>query len=327
MLVMAMMLGSVASAAGPSSTEVIVPELTGRAVFNSKTANISEAEKIKITAALDSLEKDSKVAMVVLVIDSVEPFAIEEYSIKVAEKWKIGKEKVDNGILLVIAAKDRKTRIEVGYGMEGVITDAMSNRIINEYMIPRFKNELWSDGIIEAIGRVGNLVNEKPLDTALAPVFATAAVSAAATKTKSSSSSFNTSSLKGLDGEALIIALVVLAFMALFTTGIGKVVLIGVVIGGVVSMSKNKFGSIVSGVLGGSASGLAGYLLVDSWWIIAVAVGSLCGAFGIRWTLDILEILLHVVANSKGGSSSSSRSGGYSGGGGRFGGGGSSGSW
>lgn len=327
MLVMAMMAGSIASAVELSSTEVIVPELTGRAVFLSKTANISVQEQESIKKSLENLETTSKVAMVVLLVDSIDPFAIEEYSIKVAEKWKIGKEKEDNGIILVIAAQDRKARLEVGYGLEGVITDAMSNRIIKDYMIPQFKNGMWTIGIMEAIGRVNNLVTDKPLDAPVAHAYSDT-FSSGVTKTNSSSS-FSTSSLsssmKDLDGEAAILALIIILIVALFTTGAGKMILLGFVIGGIISFSRKTIGSVAAGVLGGITSGFVGFFFIDSWWIVAILVGAFCGAFGISWLWHVLEILLHIAANAKGGSSS--RSGGYSGGGGRFGGGGSSGSW
>lgn len=327
MMVMAMMIGSVAFAVEPNSTEIIVPELTGRAVILSQASNISEQEKFKITTALEELEAKSNVEMIVLIVDSIEPFAIEEYSMKVAEEWKIGKEKEDNGIILVVAVKDRKTRIEVGYGMEGVVTDAMSKRIISDYMIPRFKENRWTDGVIEAIGRIGNLANNKPLDAQLDQAYETEPV---ANKSSSSNSSLNTSSFKNMDGEAIIFVLILMAILALFTTGAGKLILIGIIIGGLVSFFRNNVGSLVSGVVGGIASGVAGFILVDGWWIVSVIVGAFCGAFGIAWLWHVLEILLHIAASSRGSSSSGSSSsggGGYSGGGGRFGGGGSSGSW
>jgi uncharacterized protein len=325
MLVMAFVMGSAASAA-ESVSEIKVPELTSQAVFLTKEP-ISKTDQDKIINALQGLENHAKVPMAVLVVDSVQPFSIEDYSIKVAEKWKIGKEKEDNGVILIVATQDKKARIEVGYGMEGKITDAISSRIINDYIIPEFKQKNWTGGILQAIGKIENIAYGKPLDSGVNPVSSTN--SNTSSRHSSSSSLFKSS--KHIDsGDAAIIILiiaVIVAVIALFTTAIGKMILIGMVIGTIVYAVAKGAGSIITGIVGAVVSGIAAFCFIDGYWFIAVISGGLFGSFGILWIFDILEILLNVASSIRGSSSSSSSGGGYSGGGGRFGGGGSSGSW
>ena len=89
----------------------------------------------------------------VAIIKTTSPLSIEEYSIKLAEKWKPGKQD-DNGALIVVATQDRKVRIEIGYGLEGKINDAAAGRIIDEAMIPSLKNGNWYQAISNAIDAI-----------------------------------------------------------------------------------------------------------------------------------------------------------------------------
>lgn len=324
MLVMAIITGSVAFAA-ESTDEAKIPALTSQAVFLTKEA-ISNGEKQKILNALQNLESKSKVAMTVLVVDSVAPSSIEEYGIKVADKWKIGKSKDDNGLILIVATQDRKARIEVGYGMEGQITDAISSRIINDYMIPEFKQKNWYGGIMQAIGRVENIAQNKPLDAPINPDLASAS------KVHKSSSNAVLKGLDHVDGDLAIVVIVIFAVVALFTTSIGKAILAGIVIGAIIHHLGKSFGSIVTAIGGGVGAGVASYLFLDGAWYVGIISGAIFGCFGLLWLLDLLQVLASIRGGSGSSSSSSSSSSsrsssGYSGGGGRFGGGGSSGSW
>jgi uncharacterized protein len=87
----------------------------------------------------------------VLIVPSLEGDPIEDFSIRVVEKWKLGKAKEDNGLLLLVVPKDRKVRIEVGYGLEGNITDALSSRIIRQIIRPAFRRGAFSEGIVAAV--------------------------------------------------------------------------------------------------------------------------------------------------------------------------------
>ena len=93
--------------------------------------------------------KGSQVA--VLIVPTTQPETIEQYSIRVAEAWKIGRKKIDDGALLVIAKDDHKLRIEVGYGLEGALTDVTARRIIDEVITPKFRSGDFAGGI--AAGR------------------------------------------------------------------------------------------------------------------------------------------------------------------------------
>jgi uncharacterized protein len=133
--------------------EVNVPELTDRAVF-AGSVQPSASQKEVLTSNLKELEDKNKVQMAVLVVDSIKPLSIEEYSMKVAEKWKLGLKGVDNGVLLVVATKDQKARIEVGKGLEGVLTDAMTKRIQVENMIPYFKRGEFAEGVVSVVAAI-----------------------------------------------------------------------------------------------------------------------------------------------------------------------------
>jgi len=83
----------------------------------------------------------------VLLLPSTQPETIEQYSIRVAEAWKIGGARVDDGVILVIAKNDRKLRIEVGRGLEGAIPDALAKRIVSDVIAPRFKSVDFFGGV------------------------------------------------------------------------------------------------------------------------------------------------------------------------------------
>jgi uncharacterized protein len=298
-----------AFAAEPVPTEVVVPELNKQAVFQTKET-ITPDEQQKIINALEALEAKTKVAMTVLVVDSVAPFAIEEYGIKVAEKWKIGKSKEDNGLIFIIATQDRKARLEVGYGMEGQITDAVSSQLLKDYANPEFKNKNWFGGIMQVIGRVDNIASGKPIDAPLNADIVNA--SPAVSKSKNTE----------LSGEAAAVA----ALFKFFGTNIGKAILIGLVIGGIASFFKHMVGVAPASGIGAVISGIVSFMLVDGYFYVAVISGGIFGLIGIMWIFDVLQAMASSSGGGSGGSGGS-RSRGYSGGGGKFGGGGSSSSW
>jgi uncharacterized protein len=127
-----------------------IPELWGQRVHD-------EAHALKQTT-IDQLEKDLKTyedstsnQIAILIVQSLDGEVIEEYSLKVAEKWKLGTKSKDNGALLLIAIDDHKMRIEVGHGLEGVLTDAQSNRIIRNEMAPNFRRGDYDAGVLVAI--------------------------------------------------------------------------------------------------------------------------------------------------------------------------------
>ena len=94
---------------------------------------------------------------------TTQPEAIEQYALRAVEKWKLGRQKVDDGVLLVIAKSDRTLRIEVGYGLEGALTDATSSRIVNEFMTPRFAQGDFAGGIEAGLDQVMKVIDGEPL--------------------------------------------------------------------------------------------------------------------------------------------------------------------
>jgi uncharacterized protein len=91
------------------------------------------------------------------------PEAIEPYALRVAEQWKLGRKKIDDGAILVVAKDDRAMRIEVGYGLEGALNDLTSKRIVNETILPRFKSQDFYGGITAGVGQIIRVIDGEPL--------------------------------------------------------------------------------------------------------------------------------------------------------------------
>jgi uncharacterized protein len=137
-----------------------IPELWGSHVhdeahvLNQKTIDLLEKE-------LKAYEDSTSNQVAILIISSLEGETIEDYSIRVAEKWKLGTKAKDNGVLLLIAADDHKMRIEVGQGLEGLLTDAQSNRIIRNEMAPAFRRSDYDAGVLAAIQAMIKAIGEE----------------------------------------------------------------------------------------------------------------------------------------------------------------------
>jgi uncharacterized protein len=133
-----------------------VPRLKGH--VNDDAAILSASTKRQLEAALTDLEQNDSTQIVVLTIPSLKGDSLEDFSIRVAESWKIGQKNLDNGAILLIVKNDRKIRIEVGYGLEGRLTDLLSGRIIRNVIAPRFRSGQFeqgiSDGVAAMIGAV-----------------------------------------------------------------------------------------------------------------------------------------------------------------------------
>jgi uncharacterized protein len=133
-----------------------IPKLWARVTDLTNTLN--DSEKQSLENYLKNIEAEKGSQVVVLIVPTTEPEPIEDYSIRVAEQWKIGREGVDDGVILLIAKNDRKLRIEVGYGLEGAITDLQSKRIIENYIKPSFKQGDFYGGINEGVAALGQLI-------------------------------------------------------------------------------------------------------------------------------------------------------------------------
>lgn len=144
-----------------ASADVAVPPLSGRVV--DQTGTLSSGDIASLTRTLKDLETRKGSQVAVLIVPTTEPETIEQYSIRVAEAWKIGRKKIDDGALLVVAKNDRHLRIEVGYGLEGALTDVTSKRIIDEDITPKFKSGDFAGGIAAGIDRIIRVIDGEPL--------------------------------------------------------------------------------------------------------------------------------------------------------------------
>lgn len=146
----------------PSAQQLVaVPGLTARVI--DRTGTLSTAEIAGLEARLEGLEQRKGSQIAVLIVPTVRPEAIEEYAIRVAESWQLGRDGIDDGVLLLVAKEDREVRIEVGYGLEGAIPDATANRVIDEYLLPGFRAGDYAGGILAGVDRLLALVDGEPL--------------------------------------------------------------------------------------------------------------------------------------------------------------------
>jgi uncharacterized protein len=148
--------------AGPAvHAEVAVPPLTARVTDLTGTLSPSQRDALEQELRAFETRKGSQIA--VLIVPTTQPEAIEQYSLRVAETWKLGRKGIDDGALLLVAKDDRALRIEVGYGLEGVIPDAVANRVIDEIIVPFFKQGDLYGGIQAGVSRLTRLVDGEPL--------------------------------------------------------------------------------------------------------------------------------------------------------------------
>jgi uncharacterized protein len=270
-----------------------IPPLTAR--VTDLTQTLMPAEKQAIESKLADWESRTGNQLAVLMVPTTQPEPIESYSLRVAEAWKLGRKGNDNGALFLIAKNDRKMRIEVGYGLEGTLTDVTSRRIIAEDVAPLFREGKFGAGIEAGINKIINVVAEgKPLPPAKA---------ASPQKPRG-----------GFDfGTLLLILFIVVP-----------------IVGGILRSIFGKFlgSTFGAGIIGAAAWFVAGSLVVA---IIAAiiafivmifsgAAGGLTGRGG------------YIPTGGWGGGGGSwggggGGGGGFSGGGGSFGGGGASGNW
>lgn len=141
--------------------EVAVPSLEHRVTDLTKTLSDEQQSILENRLAAFEQQKGSQIA--VLIVPSTQPEDIAQYSIRVVEQWRLGRKSVDDGVLMLLAKNDRTTRIEVGYGLEGVIPDAVAKRIIEEIMIPRFRQGDFAGGINAGVDRLVGLIQGEPL--------------------------------------------------------------------------------------------------------------------------------------------------------------------
>ena len=147
--------------AGAASAQVAVPPL--RAPVTDLTGTLTSQQVAALDQTLRAFEARKGSQLAVLIVPTTKPEAIEQYSIRVAEAWKLGRKDVDDGAILLIAKDDRELRIEVGYGLEGALPDVIASRIIREVITPRFREGDFYQGIAAGVDRIIRTVDGEPL--------------------------------------------------------------------------------------------------------------------------------------------------------------------
>ena len=277
-----------------------VPPLTARVTDLTQTLSGTETQALE--AKLADWEARTSNQLAVLLVPTTQPEPIEAYTLRVAENWKIGRKGRDNGALFLIAKNDRKMRIEVGYGLEGVLPDVTANRIIRENVAPAFREGRFAAGIDAGVDRIIAAVGDGKSSSASQSPSSLDEIAAKARRT-------------GLDFETI---LVILFFVIPIAGGI----------------LRSMFGRFGGSLVGGASIGALVWFIVGS--ILLGFIGGIV-AFVVMAAMGMGGGTAHrgggwtTTGGGWGGGwsggSSGGSSGGFSGGGGSFGGGGSSGSW
>ena len=144
-----------------SSGLVAIPSLTAR--VTDLTATLSGDQKAVLEQQLADLEARKGAQLVVLILPTTQPEAIEQFSIRLFDAWKVGRKGVDDGVMLIVAKDDRRLRIEVGYGLEGALNDAIAKRIISETITPFFKNGDFPGGINAGVTAIVKIIDGEQL--------------------------------------------------------------------------------------------------------------------------------------------------------------------
>jgi uncharacterized protein len=267
---------------------VAIPALAAR--VTDLTNTLAPAERQALDAKLAAWEAQSGNQLVVLIVPTTQPEAIASYAIRVAEAWKIGRKGKDNGAILLVAKDDRKNRIEVGYGLEGVLTDVTSRRILAETVAPFFRNNQFAQGINAGVDQIIAVVNKgEPLPDRPPP-----------------------QQQRGSGGGFPLDLLFILVFVVVPVIG---------------SVLRRIFGKAVGSTVGAGIVGAAAWFVAGS---IGIAIIAAIIAFVVMLTFGMGGGLAGRgggIFIPSGGGGFGGGGGGFSGGGGGFGGGGASGDW
>jgi len=141
--------------------QVAVPDLSRRVTDLTATLNTGQAAALEKELTAFEAQKGSQIA--VLIVPTTQPEDIAQFGIRVAEQWKIGRRKIDDGVILIVAKNDRTLRLEVGYGLEGAIPDAVAKRVIAETITPYFKTGDFYGGIEAGVQQLMRLVEGESL--------------------------------------------------------------------------------------------------------------------------------------------------------------------
>jgi uncharacterized protein len=225
----------------PAWAQNLVPVPALKARVTDLTGSLSADQLTRLEQKLAAFESRKGSQFAVLIVATTHPETIEQYSIHVAEQWKLGRKDVDDGALLLVAKDDRAVRIEVGYGLEGALPDAIAKRIIEDIIVPRFKSGDFYGGIDAGVDAMIKVVEGEPLPPAREQGHAGGS--------------------EGDSGNSLL----------LFTVGIFVVIALAMVL-------RAVLGRLPAAVLIGGAAGVIVWLLVSSL-AAAAAAGLLAFVF------------------------------------------------
>lgn len=159
--------------AGTTFAQMSFPALTGRVVDDAHI--ISPNEKNNLEQILAQHEQKTSNQLVLVTLPSLQGLAIEDYGYQLGRAWGIGQKGKNNGVLLIVAPNERKVRIEVGYGLEGVLTDAITSQIIQTIILPKFKNKDYTGGITDGASAILKLLDGGEISSSLVAKKATPA--------------------------------------------------------------------------------------------------------------------------------------------------------
>ncbi|MCL7941841.1 TPM domain-containing protein [Halomonas sp. ATCH28] len=212
------------------------PELSGRVVDRAEL--LDPATESRLSERLAAHEEATTEQLVVATLPDLQGVTIEEYGYQLGRHWGIGQAEEDNGALLIVAPNERKVRIEVGYGLEGRLTDAQSSVIINQTLTPAFREGDYARGITEGVEAMIRVLGGEPLDTS----------ATASTPTGE----------QGPEGPASILFFVMFVIVMTLVRGGRGGLLAGMLLGGAVGgRSRGGFGG-GGGGFGGGGGGFGG---------------------------------------------------------------------
>jgi uncharacterized protein len=293
-----LLVGSVAIAQGPAwetGTDGLLPIPPLSAHVTDLTQTLAPAEKQALEAKLVDWEARTGNQLAVLMVPTTQPEPIEAYSLRVAEKWQVGRKGKDNGVLFLVAKNDKKMRFEVGYGLEGTLTDVTARRIIAENVAPMFREGRFGAGIDAGVGRVIGVVAEgKPLPPPKAGNVQRAG--------------------GGFDVGTLLLVLFIVV----------------PVVGGIL---RSIFGKVLGSTVGAGIVGVGAWLVIGSLVVAGIAavvafIVMIVAGAGVGAAMGRRGGGVYIpTGGGWGGGGGFGGGGGWSGGGGSFGGGGASGGW
>lgn len=146
---------------------LVIPQLSAR--VTDLTATLSPEQVAALDAALEKVEHDKGAQVAILLLPTTQPETIEQFGIRLAESWKIGRWKVSDGAIVIVAKDDRAVRIEVGRGLEGAIPDVVAKRVIAERMTPRFKDGDFAGGLGDGVSALAAAIAGEVLPVPAAP--------------------------------------------------------------------------------------------------------------------------------------------------------------